>query len=49
MLRILFIKNSKTTKTNNFEAKINGKIIFKIVKPKVWLMVVPLVEVSYLL
>ena len=44
MLRILFIKIGKNTKTNNFKALDNGKIILKIVKLKVWLM-----EVSYLL
>ena len=44
MLRILFIKKGKNTKTNNFKALDNGKIILKIVKLKAWLM-----EVSYLL
>ena len=46
MLRILFIEKGKNTKTNNFKALSNGKIILKIVKLKVWLMIVPLMEVS---
>ena len=49
MLRILFIKKGKNTKTKNFKALNIGKIIFKIVKLKFWLMVVPIIEVSYLL
>ena len=49
MLRILFIEKGKNTKTNNVKALSNGKIIFKIVKLKVLLMVVPLMEVSDLL
>ena len=49
MLRILLIEKGKNTKTNNFKALSNGKIILKIVKLNVWLMVVPLMEVSYLL
>ena len=49
MLRILFIEKGKNTKTNNVKALSNGKIIFKIVNLKVLLMVVPLMEVSYLL
>ena len=49
MLGILFIEKDKNTKTNNFKALNIGKIILKIVKLKVWLMVVPLMEVSYLL
>ena len=44
MLRILFIKKGKNTKTNNFKALDIGKIILKIVKLKVRLM-----EVNYLL
>ena len=44
MLRILFIKKGKNTKTNNVKALSNGKIIFKIVKLKVLLMVVPLIN-----
>ena len=49
MLRILFIEKRKNTKTNNFKATNIGKTILKIVKLKVWSMVVPLMEVSYLL
>ena len=49
MLRILFIEKGKNTKTNNFKALNVGKIISKIVKLKGWLMVVPLIEASYLL
>ena len=49
MLRILFIEKGKNTKANNFKAFNIGKTILKIVKLKVWLMVVPLTEVSYLL
>ena len=49
MLRILFIEKGKNTKTNNFKALNIGKIILETVKLKVWLMVVPLMEVSYLL
>ena len=49
MLRILFMEKGKNTKTNNFKALSNRKIILKIVKLKVWLMVIPLMEVSYLL
>ena len=49
MLRILFIEKGKNTNTNNFKELSNGKIILKIGKLKVWLIVVPLMEVSYLL
>ena len=49
MLRTMFIEKGKNTKTNNFNALNIGKIILEIVKLKVWLMVVPLIEVSYLL
>ena len=49
MLGMLFIEKGKNTKTNNFKALNIGKIILKIVKLKVWLMVVPLMEVRYLL
>ena len=49
MLRILFIEKGKDTKANNFKALNIRKIILKIVKLKVWLMVIPLIEVSYLL
>ena len=42
------LSESVNTKTNNFKA-LNIGIILKIVKLKVWLMVVPLMEVSYLL
>ena len=49
MLRVLFIKKGKNTKANNFKALNIGKIIFKIVKLKNWLMVVSLMGVSYLL
>ena len=48
MLRILFIEKGKTTKTKNFKARNIGKIILKIVKLKIWLMVILLMEVSYL-
>ena len=41
MLRILFIENGKNTKANNFKSLKRGKRILKIVKLKVWLMVVP--------
>ena len=46
MLRILFIEKGKNTNTNNFKALNIGEIILKIVKLKVWLMVVPLMNVS---
>ena len=46
MLRILFIEKGKNTSTNNFKALNIGEIILKIVKLKVWLMVVPLMNVS---
>ena len=46
MLRILFIEKGKNTNTNNFKALNIGEIILKIVKLKVWLMVVPLMGVS---
>ena len=49
MLRILFIEKGKNTKINNFTAFNIRKIILKTVKLKLWLMVVPLMEVSYLL
>ena len=49
MLRTLFIENGKNTKTNSFKALNIGKIILKIVKIKIWSMVVPLTEVSCLL
>ena len=49
MLRTLFIEKGKNTKTNSFKALNIGKIVLKIVKIKIWLMVVPLIEVSYLL
>ena len=49
MLGMLFIEKGKNTKTNNFKALNIGKIILKIVKLKIWLMVVPLMEVRYLL
>ena len=49
MLRILFIEKGKNTKTNNFKALNIGKIILKFVQQKVWLMFVPLMEMSYLL
>ena len=47
MLRLLFVKKSKNTKTKNFKALNSEKIILKIVKLSIWLMVVPLIEVSY--
>ena len=46
MLRILFIEKGKNTNANNFKALNIGEIILKIVKLKVWLMVVPLMNVS---
>ena len=46
MLRILFIEKGKNTNTNNFKARNIGETIFKIVKLKVWLIVVPLTDVS---
>ena len=46
MLRILFIEKRKNTKANNFKAFNIGKTVLKIVKSKVWLMVVSLMEVS---
>ena len=49
MLRILFIEKGKNAKAKNFKAFNIGKIILRIAKLKVWLMVVPLMEVSYLL
>ena len=49
MLRTLFIEKGKNTDTNSFKTLNIGKIVLKIVKMKVWLMVVPLIEVSYLL
>ena len=49
MLRILFTEKGKNTKTNNFKALNIGKIILKIMKLKVSLMVIPLIEVSYVL
>ena len=49
MLGMLFIEKGKNTKTNNFKALNIGKIILKIVKLKVWLMVVALKGVRYLL
>ena len=48
MLRILLIEKGKNTKTNNFKALNIEKIILKIIKLKVWLMIVPQMEVSYL-
>ena len=49
MLRTLFIEKGKNTKTNSFKALNIRKIVLKIVKINVWLMVVLLIEVSYLL
>ena len=49
MLRTLFIEKGKRTKTNNFKLLNIGNTVLKIVKLKVWLMAVPLIEVSYLL
>ena len=49
MLRIQFMEKGKNTKTNHFKALNIGKTILKILKLKLWLMVVPLMEVSYLL
>ena len=49
MLRTLFIEKGENTKTNSFKALNIGKIVLKIAKTNVWLMVVPLIGVSYLL
>ena len=49
MLRILFMEKCENTKTNNFKALHIAKIILEIVKLNVLLMIVPLMEVSYLL
>ena len=49
MMRTLFIEKGKNTQTNNFKALNIGKIILKFVQQKVWLMFVPLMEMSYLL
>ena len=49
MLRILFIKKDKNTKTKDLKALNIGKMILKIVKLKIWLMVISQIEVSYLL
>ena len=49
MLRILFIEKGKNTETSSFKTLNIGKIVLKIVKMKVWLIVVPLIEVNYLL
>ena len=48
MLRTLFIGKGKNTRKNSFKALNIEKIILKNEKLKVWLMVVPLIEVSYL-
>ena len=44
MLRILFIEKGKNTKTKKFKALNIGKMTFKIVKFKIWLIVIPLME-----
>ena len=49
MLRILFVEKYKNTKTKNFKALNITKMILRIVKLKIWLMVIPLMEVRYLL
>ena len=49
MLTTLFIEKGKNTKTNSFKALNIGKIILKIEILKVWEMVAPLIEVTYLL
>ena len=49
MLRTLFIEKGKNTETSSFKTLNIGKIVLKIVKMKVWLIVVPLIEVNYLL
>ena len=49
MLRIPFIEKYKNKKTNNFKALNIGKMILRIVKLKIWLMVIQLMEVRYLL
>ena len=47
MFRTLFIEKGKNTKTNNFKARNIGKIVLKIVKLKVWLMVVLLNQAEW--
>ena len=49
MLRTLLIEKGKNTETSSFKTLNIGKIVLKIVKMKVWLIVVPLIEVNYLL
>ena len=44
MLRLLFIEKSKNTKTKKFKALNIGKMTLKIVKFKIWLIVIPLME-----
>ena len=44
MLRILFIGKYKNTKANNFKALNIGKMILRIVKLKIWLMVIQLMN-----
>ena len=49
MLRILFIKKGKNTKTKDFKVLNIRKMILKIVKLKIWLWLILQIEVSYLL
>ena len=49
MLRILFIKKGKNTKTKDFMVLNIRKMILKIVKLKIWLWLISQIEVSHLL
>ena len=44
MLRILFIEKYKNTKANKFKALNIGKMILRIVKLKIWLIVMQLMD-----
>ena len=44
MLRILFIEKYKNTKANKFKALKIGKMILRIVKLKIWLIVMQLMD-----
>ena len=49
MLRIPVIEKDKNKKTKNLKALNIGKMILRIVKLKIWLIVILLMEVRYLL
>ena len=49
MLKILFIKKGENTETKNFKTLNIAKMVSKIVKLKIWLMVIQLIEVNYLI